>query len=63
MTKFEKITKNPDELAKFIVFAVKECKDNRRLVKRILLNKNGTEELKRAIIEWLQGECDADDKE
>lgn len=57
-TNFEKITKNEDELARFIVFVVNESKNQRRLVKKILNDKNGKYELEKTIKEWLQKECE-----
>jgi hypothetical protein len=45
-------------LAEFIIFVVNESKNQRRLVSKILKDKNGKNELKKTIKEWLQKECD-----
>lgn len=57
-TNFDKITESVESLAEFIIFVVNESKNQRRLVSKILKDKNGKNELKKTIKEWLQKECE-----
>lgn len=57
-TNYDKITETAESLAEFIIFVVNESKNQRRLVSKILKDKNGKNELKKTIKEWLQKECD-----
>jgi GTP cyclohydrolase FolE2 len=57
-TNYDKITEAAESLAEFIIFVVNESKNQRRLVSKILKDKNGKNELKKTIKEWLQKECE-----
>ena len=57
-TNYDKITSSVESLAEFIIFVVNESKNQRRLVSKILKDKNGKNELKKTIKEWLQKECE-----
>jgi hypothetical protein len=58
ITNYDKITETAESLAEFIIFVVNESKNQRRLVSKILKDKNGKNELKKTIKEWLQKECE-----